>query len=321
MTRKTMMIRIERRWQELEPAPDKPVFQLLDAEHPLRLYIGREMAGDFLFLLVDREKPPAMKSMRSVQINSSQRSDGHWSLVLRLVQPELVGLFALLCEDLVSSSSHLPRGSSGMKFFSRRLANWRKLLEEGKDGLLGPSEVRGLFGELWVLEQHFLEKFGVNQGVAAWVGPYGADQDFQLPDHAWEVKSIQVDAPAIQVASERQLYSSERILRLIVLTLENSIRKEDPSLNAIVDRLRVRLQDFPDAREALDERLTMAGYMVRREYDAASFRCGTLRAFDVCEGFPRITTEHVMQGVHDVSYMLALDACSPFRINDPFEGT
>lgn len=166
-----MTTRIEARWHALTPALDKPIFQLLDAEHPLKLYIGREMTGQFLFLVVDPEQPPEINSMRSVQVSALRRQDGHWSMILKLNQPELAGVFGLLCEDLVSSSRHLTRGTTGMKMLCRRLVNWRRLLEEGGDGLLSPSEIRGLFGELWILDRVFLDNFEASEAVVAWVGP------------------------------------------------------------------------------------------------------------------------------------------------------
>lgn len=315
-----MTTRIEQRWQALVPDPERPVFQLLDAAHPLRLYVGREMSGELLFLLVDRDKPPVTRSMRAVRISATPRDDGQWSLLLRLVQPELAGLFALLCEDLVSSCAELPAGASGMTYFVRRLGSWKRLLEDGQQGLLGPAEVRGLFAELWLLEQLFLPRWGESQGVAAWVGPYGADQDFRRAEHAWEIKSVQVDAPAVRVASERQLHSSERALRLLVLSLEELPGTDALTLNALVQRLRVRLRELPETSEALDERLTLVGYLVRPEYDTPAFRLGALRVFDVREGFPRITPADVAPGVHDVSYMISLDACGRFEMCDPFEG-
>ena len=154
------MRKIEARWEALEPAPDKPVFQLVDAEHPLNLYIGREITGEYLFLLVDPERPPKMQGFRSVRISSSQRSDGQWSLILCLVKKELSSVFALLCEDLVESSRQLARGSSGVKLVARRLANWRRLMEEGGDGLLSVGQVRGLIGELLVMGCYFLDRLG-----------------------------------------------------------------------------------------------------------------------------------------------------------------
>ena len=61
--------------------------------------------------------------------------------------------------------------------------------------------------------------------------------------------------------------------------------------------------------------------MVRMEYDGPAFTCVTLRVFEVRDGFPRITPKDIVQGVNEVSYMLALNACIPYEISDPFAET
>jgi len=313
-----MMRKIEERWQALEPAPDKPIFQLLDAEHPLKLYIGREMTGEYLFLLVDPEPPPKLKGLRSVRISSMKRGDGQWSLLLSLVQTELSSVFALLCEDLVESSRHLARGSSGVKLVSRRLANWRRLLEDGGSGILSSAEVRGLIGELLVLDCYFRDRLGPVDAVDAWGGPLGSDQDFQLANEAWEVKTIHTDSPAVQIASESQLDSSSRNINLTVITLDEIGGDNGYSLNDLVARLKAHLNDHPVARDAFDERLVAVGYMNRNEYDSPRFKAGKVRTFHVHGEFPRITEKNLIKGVTEVRYKVLLDACVPYEIKTPF---
>jgi hypothetical protein len=314
----SLMMKIEARWQALEPAPDKPIFQLLDAEHPLKLYIGREMTGEYLFLLVDPEKPPKLKGLRSVHISTFERGDGQWSLLLSLTQTELAGVFALLCEDLVESSRHLARGSSGVKLVSRRLANWRRLLEEGGSGLLSSAEVRGLVGELLVLDCYFLDRLGAVDALNVWGGPLGSDQDFQMADEAWEVKTIHPDSKAVQIASETQLDSPSREIYLAVIPLDEVGANSGYSLNGLVTRLKARMEDQPMARDAFDERLVALGYMTRSEYDSPRFKAGKARTFQVHGEFPRIVAKDLIKGVTEVRYKVHLDACAPFEIETPF---
>lgn len=314
----SMMKKIEARWQALEPAPDKPIFQLLDAEHPLKLYIGREMTGEYLFLLVDPEQPPKLKGLRSVQINTFERGDGQWSLLLSLTQAELAGVFALLCEDLVESSRHLARGSSGVNLLSRRLANWRLLMEEGGSGLLTTEVVRGLIGELLVLDRHFMDLLGPVAAVKIWRGPLGAAQDFQLADEAWEIKTVHLDSTSIQIASESQLDTKSRPINLVVLPLAEVSDGYGYTLNELVVQLKARMGNLSEAREAFDERLVALGYMTRSEYDSPRFKAGNARTFQVHGEFPRIEAKDLIKGVTEVRYKLQLDVCAPFEIETPF---
>jgi hypothetical protein len=312
-----MKTRIEARWKALAPALEKPIFQLLDAEHPLKLYIGREITGEYLFLLVGAEKPPMLKSMRSLQIKPFERPDGEWGLLLTLVRPELSGIFSLLCEDLAASSRFLPSGSSGMGFVSRRLASWRVLLEQGGTGLLSQFEIRGLFGELCVLDRYLIGKVGLMEVVKAWAGPLGADQDFQLMDEAYEVKTIHPDGTSVLIASEKQLWSGIRKLYLVVLTLGEGADSAGVSLNGLVSRLRSKLSNDFNAIELFEERLSASGYIFRDEYEAPLFKLINARMFSIERDFPRITPEMIPIGVYSVKYELFLNVCESYEVECP----
>lgn len=312
------MRKIEERWQALEPAPDVPVFQLVDATHPLNLYIGRAITGEYLFLLVDTEAPPKIGDLRSVRTSVQQKSDGQWTLLLSLVKQELTDVFALLCEDLVESTRHLARGSSGTQLIARRLASWRRLLEQGNTGLLTPEQVRGLVAELLVLDCYFIGRLGAVDAANAWVGPLNADQDFQLATEAWEVKSIRADASSVRIASEDQLYSETRDIHLVVLQLNEASGTSGYSLNDLVSRVRTHLDNQPLARDVFDDRLTALGYVTRSEYDAPRYSAGAVRAFHVHGAFPRITSKALPKGVTEVRYHLQLDECTPYEIAPPF---
>lgn len=314
-----MKTRIEERWDALTSVPDKPIFQLLDAEHPLDLYIGKAMTSELLFLVVDKEEPPKLKSMKAVEVATSQRPDGRWNLLLTLRRNDLSSIFALLCDDLASASRHLPDGANGMLFLARRLAAWRKLTEEGYSDLLSASEVRGLVGELLVLEQFLRSDLASVTVLKSWVGPLGADQDFHFPEMAWEVKTVPPDASSVQIASERQLYAAERALRLVVVTLGEASPGAGLSLNATVDRLRHRLQDDVEALDFLEDRLKEARYIRRAEYSAPDFHVGLFRLFRVEEGFPRLTPVDLPRGVCQVEYRVLLETCTTWSTEMPAE--
>ena len=312
-----MKTRIEERWDALVPAPDTPIFQLLEAEHPMSLYVGKAMTGELLFLIVDGESPPAIKSMRSLDISTSQRPDGRWNLLLTLRRAELTGVFALLCDDLASASRHLPMGITGMQFLARRLSAWRRLMEEGGGELLAPSEARGLMGELVVLERFLLSGVEPDIALKAWVGPLGADQDFQFPDLAWEIKTAAADAESVQIASERQLHASERELRLVVVTLAEASGAGALSLNTQVERLRSLMQNQVDSLDHLEDRLKEARYVTRTSYDEPLYKIGRIRTFRVDADFPRLQPADLPNGVCDASYRVRMDACLPFAIDTP----
>ncbi|MEN9996026.1 MAG: hypothetical protein RL462_802 [Pseudomonadota bacterium] len=305
---------IELRWNELQPSLLKPIFQLVDANHPLRFYLGKSISNECLCLLIDETKPVFIKSLKAIDIDISERPDGTWSLLMTLKDIDFLGLFSQLCEDLLYSSKSLPKSASASAFVSRRLLSWKRMMEEGNKQTLGISEIRGLIGELWTLEQKIIPKYGNFASIKAWVGPLGANQDFQFEDTAFEVKTVQLGCDFIQVSNENQLDNSDREIQLEVHELTESFHNDAFSLNAIVDRVQSLLdQDF-NALDAFDERLCAVGYARSKDYDDLKFKIVSTQRYLISHDFPRVTAGQLMQGISDVKYKIFLSNCSKFKI-------
>ena len=60
-----------------------------------------------------------------------------------------------------------------------RIERWRALLLADSAGL-DRSAMRGLIGELLVLETRLLEQLGPDEAVHAWTGPLRTAQDFTI---------------------------------------------------------------------------------------------------------------------------------------------
>lgn len=312
----TMANKLDARWDTLKADALTAVFQLFDADHPLDFYIGKDTDKQRLLLLVTPEEPPAIRDMRAIRIRTFKRDDGKWSLLLTLDSITLTPMFSLLCDDLIDSSRNtgLPADKS-LSFVLKRLSNWRRLLERGLPDLLSENEIRGICGELLFL-QNLFDHLGKSEAVKAWVGPKKADQDFQAPVAAWEVKTIRPGAPRITISSESQLQVTTRAIYLAVFELADCMAGDAHAftLNALVDRVRASLAADHDASELFEENLVMAGYVSRPEYDAPTLVERSLTVFAVNTGFPCITREMLAPGISHVGYDLLLSACGNFRI-------
>lgn len=305
---------LEDRWNQLQPDAQKPVFQLVDALHPLAFYMGRAPNGDRLLLLVTPEQPVLGRSFRAVRIDAFAREDGRWSLLIALQSQELVHVFALLCNDLVEAGRHVPHPEKSLDFILRRLALWQRLLERGGSEVLAPSAIRGLAAELVFLHETLIPSMGAVTAVEAWVGPFGAPQDFQTPTFAWEVKSVHGDSDNVQVSSEDQLWSATRSLQLVVVCIEDAADGDGGgfSLNSLVIRIKEAITGNAEALEAFETRLVEAGFVRRPEYDRPLFRIPWIKTFKVEPGFPRVAKPELPIGVSAVRYELALSACLPY---------
>ncbi|UVM40087.1 PD-(D/E)XK motif protein [Pseudomonas sp. B21-017] len=302
-------------WQSLKPESPQSVFKRYDATHPLDFYLGLDGDGRHLLLFVCSEEPPHQLDMRAIKLKKSRRDDGRWALLWTLEDLALLEMFSLLSEDLIEHSRNTEGKISPLNFVLRRLSSWRHLLERASDNILPMSSVRGLCGELVFLEE-LIDRLGSSEGVMSWVGPSGADQDFQFGTAAWEVKTIRPDADTLIIASERQLDSVDKKIQLIVVEIADVSSNSDGmfTLNSQISKLRKKLSSCYDALLEFDNKLLVAGYVVREEYGVAFFKLRSLASFAIVENFPYIGKKNIPAGVVNICYEIELKELEYFLI-------
>ncbi|SDU89825.1 PD-(D/E)XK motif protein [Pseudomonas vancouverensis] len=302
-------------WQSLRPEPPQSVFKRYDTTHPLDFYLGLDGDGRHLLLFVTSQEPPHQLDMRAIRIRKNSRDDGRWALLLTLDDSGLLEMFSLLSEDLIEHSREIRGSTSPLTFVLRRLSGWRHLLERASDDLLPLNSIRGLCGELIFLEK-LIDHLGCEEAVRAWVGPSGADQDFQLGSSAWEVKTIRPDAETVIIASEAQLNDSIYDIDLMIVELADvSTSSENRlTLNLQVSKLRNKLSSCYEALVQFDNQILVAGYVAREEYEHYSFRLRGLYRYTVVESFPCIMRTALPDGVKNVCYEIELKALENYLV-------
>lgn len=257
----------EQRWKELHSRPTEPVFQRVDESHILDFYLGRDICGEPLLLLLTDSKPPTFPMIQSIKISSAIRQDGRWVLILKLVYPELLRVFSHLCEDLVESSRYCEDIANGASFVLYRFLRWKRLLERGKQATLDELALRGLIGELLFMEQMCVLGHGLRESLEAWVGPSGSDQDFRFSNFWYEVKTIRPGSSSIKISSIEQLDAdSEGKLVIVILDTANKIEPDSFTVIELIGRLRQAFSFDPAISLKFEDKLLDVGYIEQSEY-------------------------------------------------------
>ena len=305
-----MTTRIENLWALLSSGA-VGAQQRVDAVHPLELYadfLQPDRPGLVLFCAV---RPPEAPSLRAISIEQRQRPDGRWVLRLFLEEPRLLPVFAELCMDIVefTRSGVSPEGAGATML--ARIDRWHTLMQ-GRFGGMSRSVLRGLIGELLVLET-LLAEIGPEAAVRAWRGPLGADQDFQLPNGLKvEVKAIASDAAQLQINGLGQLDGGADPLQLATVRLEVTGHESVDAITAsgVVARLRARLAYRPAALQGFESMLGFAGWDDRDDTSAVVVRLVRIDRYDVHSSFPRLIAATVPSGIVDASYTITLPPSS-----------
>lgn len=299
---------IEQIWQELRAGGEGSRQRRVDAAHPLDLYADFESPDRPGLVAVCSSCPPVCRPLRAIAVERGQRTDGRWSLRLSLHEPRLLPVFAALCRDIVSfTRSGVDEGRLAAAVLGR-IDHWRTLLERDAAGL-GEAVLRGLIGELLVLEQQVLAALPLRQAVAAWTGPRGSPQDFLLPNGTRiEVKTIGRDARTARVNGLAQLDAGADPLVLAVVRVEATGASAHDALTVpmLVMRLRDRISADPDALADFESALACAGWHDDPSHDAFRVRLIAIQAHEVGPLFPRLTAGSVPAGIEDADYTIAL---------------
>ena len=245
---------------------------------------------------------------------------GRTSIHLVMGLPAFAEMFVVLVEDVVERIGRAGSDRSAAKELFGRLIRWQEFLKvHGPEGLPGEAQ-RGLFGELWFLHNELIPVVGETTAIAAWAGPLGNPQDFQMPARSIEVKvSTAKQLQQLRISNERQLDDSTcGKLLLFHLSLDARDTGDGGTLPRLVQSLRELLSSSAEAATLFEDRLLAAGYhdVHSDRYNRTSYAQRERNYFLVGEGFPRITESMLIAGIGDVAYSIAVSACMPFRVVD-----
>lgn len=302
-----------------KPSSEFNVRRVTD-EHPLKLYWGVDSKGQYLFLvdapaagLPERRSIPSLAGIKT----AIATENGRGKLVLLLNDRLNWELFHALCLDLVQSTCAVKNEMSGGAIILRRLQRWQEFLRKERRDILSLEQIKGLIGELLFLKDSVAVVCGWEQAVMSWKGPEDAPQDFAVHDTAVEVKCQSgATRPTVRVSSVEQLNPQLPKGFLVVFTLATAEREDARafSLNGIVSAIRKALANSSEsARERFEDLIYLAGYVISDRYEEFVFQVTDMQCFRLTEGFPRLKSLNVPEGIDKVTYHLNLEACAPFK--------
>jgi hypothetical protein len=248
--------------------------------------LGVDRRGDHCLLVPVPPEIPTQEDRRSafVQVvRSDLVLDGSTRTYAAVVchRRDLDGLFDDVLAAMLAELADQPTDPAGTCI--RVLSEWRELLRKNA-GVLGESALRGLFGELLVLER--IIKSHSSVAVAdLWRGPDLEPHDFNLGGHVIEVKTLGHTGSIVEIHGLDQLQAPPRQeLYLILVRLAEDM--EGRSLPELIDAIAKALPNPGEFRE----QLAKAGYSAAdaQAYRDRRFLGRQVLGLQVTSGFPSI---------------------------------
>ncbi len=237
------------------------------------------------------------------------------TLVFKLVNVLHKDIFAVLCEDLVTSVSSEQDEKSLVRTLLNRFEKWKSLFTKFALQGLTPEQQRGLFGELYFLKKYLSNQSNFSQVINSWVGTSKEIRDFQYNNWALEVKTtIGNNHQKVHISSERQLDNSHlQCLFLYYISLEKA-QESGITLNDIISSINIVLENDQINKNRFKAKLYEVGYFDQQEalYADIGYHIRQDNFYLVENEFPRIQEAEIRRGVGDVKYSIILSQCQDY---------
>lgn len=241
-----------------------------------------------------------------VRFDPMVKIEGGYGLPLMLVDSKSRDIFAQLAADIVSVAASEETVSAQLAAILGRLALWRRFLQH-RTGKMSDEEVRGLIGELSILESMLVAK-GVDSCLDAWKGPLGELHDFRLPNCRIEVKTwSNASLPRIFISDPSQIVTDETCPVWIAAVQLSKNEATGRPLSEWAEAL-AGLMDAAQ-KELYYSLLADYGYLAAHgELYADRFSVAGIVFYAITVSFPRIDPRAIPPAICSVKYAIELNA-------------
>ena len=218
-------------------------------------------------------------------------------------------IFEVLCRDLINVSTKFNSKIQVVNSIKNRIAIWHELLKRDYKGL-STNETLGLAAELnflifWINR--------LNGNLFDWLGPDGSPQDFISKNKklAIEVKVTNWTPSTIKISSLYQLdYKGQLFLVVYPAKISNPEESNSKNLPSLIDNVIDKITGIN--LELFENKLLTAGY-VKNLCQNIHFEISEPLFFNVLNGFPRLISVNVPDGIDSCMYSLQLSKLNLYK--------
>lgn len=286
----------------------------LAVQHPLEWYVGYYTASQKAVILISDSPVKNVESLKSIAFNCAQRQDGKYALAFILLSKEMEEVYITMCGDIICFSSVESSPAKALIQVIGRYKQWIKLLEHQRSALMGASAQKGLIGELYYLKTRLESGMNEEEALIGWVGPEGADQDFQYTDGWHEIKATGISSSEVGISSIEQLDNDETG-ELIIVRIDKCAdeKKGSITLRSMVQSIFPLLHSNYSALEAFNAKLNKVGYMDLPEYDQQFYYISGKDIYSVDSDFPRLRWTYLPSEVTQCNYSLSIASIEKWK--------
>ena len=308
-------------WASIIPGKNQTVGKRADVSHPLDFYATLDENQNMQLLLLTDFHPDLPASNKQIHVRGNIRQDGNYAICFSLINSSLRDQFLSLCWDLMDCTFAVQNKRNGVQKTLNRFRLWQKLFSEVGNRRLSEAQVKGLIGELSILQRICIPKYGAERALRGWIGPLGGDRDFEYEDQWFESKCISLSRDKVKISSFEQL-DTECPGYLVITRAEKGAPEvnESVTLTELVHNVLALVGDDPVSKEVLKTRLMLYGFSEGEEYANEPYVIKQLEYYKVEPmSFPRLRRSEIHSAVTNGEYSLSIPALQQWRADSDFE--
>lgn len=234
-------------WDDVPTYPDGKRFDSKDYNER-RFFTSRHLSGAALLVVVVDEVNSVellLDDIFSGLTIYQDQSAREFTIICRLDDANLEHKFGYVCQDIVKDAHRYTTGEDLYRYLVNQLKQWSGFLKPKREGL-SDEKYLGLWGELWFIAEHCLERFDADTVAHSYNGPEGSSQDISGLDFTLEVKSTYSKSPKeLNISSLEQLDASCEHQGICLLRVDKS--EDGESIETLVAAIEKFLSSDDDA--------------------------------------------------------------------------
>lgn len=297
-------------WSNIDTPNENLNANRIDSDHHINFYCAKDMNSNHILIIKDISYLTSIKKIEleslDIKVYESKKTV---DIYIKLIDKEYLQLFNALIKDLVESSRYIDKQIA--EFVIHRIISWKNMFKNKEINYMSESQIKGLYGELYLIYSKLLSNFSFQDILSFWKGPLGAKQDFEINEKNVEVKTISPNSTSVTISSEEQLYSEHNDLYLYVIGLRND--REGLSLPQLINEILNKI-DYDDTYSftLFNNLLSETGYIYSNYYDKYKFEVISELCYWVNNNFPKITPEQIPSEIKKVKYEVNLLSCESY---------
>jgi hypothetical protein len=323
-----MMIDFKEIWDSLNNESNteeslKFAVREINTSSKYKLFLGSNYNSStrYLFVLLENEKHdisfPRFQGMDITIVNTSIGFYKNRNFIcLKQNIRGLENVFELVITAICKAIISLSEEADLIICLENELNEWKLFFDKYKSNLMSLEKQKGLFGELYFIQNYLIKKYNTDDIIQIWKGPEGSHHDFEFNRTAIEIKTTSnKEHKKFTISSEKQL-DNLGLDHLYLCLFSLNVHENDIgiSLLELANQLVEKMNTVD--RFNFEIKLLKAGLNLNDTIENSyRFTVADNQFFEIRNSFPRITNTGIPSGVGDLKYSVMVSACASYKVD------